>query len=192
MRRVTGLFLVFLVGFLFSGCAYKASISDAVFINKEYDFSTIKRVAILPFENLAEDRSAGEVVRFVVYNEIQKFVETVPPGDVEKILKQKNITKLSEITKEDLKSIAKTLQVDAFITGYVYKYGETRAGSVTVPEVAFSLNIVEPEEGSIIFSVTKSGTGDSFFARHFGMGITTVNELALKLVREALNELKNI
>lgn len=192
MRKAIGLLLIFLTGLLFSGCAYRAPISDTVFINKDYDFSNIKRVAILPFENLTEDRSAGEIIRFMVYNEIQKFVEAIPPGDVEKILKQKNITKLSEISREDLKGLAKTLQVDAFITGYVYKYGEARTGSLSIPEVAFSLNIIEPEEGSIIFSVTKFETSDSFLARHFGVGITTVNKLALKIVREALNEFKNL
>lgn len=190
MRRWFRLLSFFALVLLW-GCAAKPLSSD-VFINKEYDFSVIKRVAVLPFENLTEDRNAGEIIRYMVLNEIQSIVETVPPGDVEKFLKEKNIQKMSDLTKENLKSMAKALKVDAFVTGYVYKYGESRAGNISLPEVALSLNLIEPEEGTIVFSVTKFATSDNFFARHFGTGITTINQLALKLVREAINELKNI
>ncbi len=189
-KIIRSLFLILIL--LTLGCAKKFVPSDSVFINKDFDFSIIKRVAVLPFENLTEDRNAGDIIRYMVFNEIQKFIETVPLGDVEKFLRQKNIQKINELTKEDLTSLAHTLKVDALVTGHVYKYGESRTGTINLPEVAFSLVIIEPEEGSIIFGVTKSGRSDSFLAKHFGVGINTVNQLALKLVKEAVDELSKL
>ncbi len=166
--------------------------SKEVFVNQSFDFGTIKKVIVLPFVNLTEDRSAGDVIRYLVVSELQELVETVFVGDVDRVLKRMNVSDVRELAAEQIKEICKELKADAVITGVVYKYGEARSGNISYPEVVITINMVEPEGGSIVWSVTERKSGGSFLAKHFGLGIRTLNELAIEAVKDAIKTLKNI
>jgi hypothetical protein len=63
------------------GCGGKSN--PGFYINQEIDFSYIKRVAVLPLDNLTGDKFAGDAVRHVVMSELLAtgLVEVSCPGD---------------------------------------------------------------------------------------------------------------
>ncbi|MFH7835553.1 MAG: hypothetical protein QXL51_03045 [Candidatus Aenigmatarchaeota archaeon] len=155
------------------------------------DFSTIKRVAVLPFENFTNERNAGDIVREVVINEflVSDLVDVVLPGDVANVLEKLRIKPGQPLNSEQIKALAQILKVEAVITGTVNKYTEVPYGNISIPEISITLRMVEADSGSIIWSVTKNYKGTSFWSKHFGTGKETMSDSAMKAVKEAIKTL---
>ncbi len=189
MRSLKYLFTLSIVFLLISGCGGKGT--PSFYINQDIDFSFIKRVAVLPFENFTSDKFAGDAVRQVVISELlaSGLVDVVCPGDVNAAIDSLKIKTGSSPNAEQIKSIGKTLKVQAVIIGAVNKYGEIREGSISLPEVSLTLMMADAGSGSIIWSVTKAKVGGGFWAKHFGARADTMSETVLKVVREAIKTL---
>ncbi|HHN65961.1 MAG TPA: hypothetical protein ENK09_11420 [Nitrospirae bacterium] len=181
--------LLFLASVLVSGCA--STTTGTFHISENVDFSYIKRVAVLPFENLSDDKNAAEIVRQLVISELlaSGLVEVVYSGDVMAALKRLNIKETTSLSTRQLRAIGKDLNVQAVIVGTVEKYGEVRMGTISAPEVTITLMMAETEAGSIIWSVTKTRGGAGFMARHFGARPETLSETTLRVVRDAVQTL---
>lgn len=179
---------IFLLIFI-SGCGGRKT--PSFYINQDIDFSFIKRVAVLPLENLTNDKFAADAVRQVVISELlaSGLVEVVCPGDVESALNAMKIKKGETLSAEQIKALGKKMNVQAVIMGAVNKYGEIRIGNISAPEVTITLMMADTGSGSIIWSVTKTGGGASFWAKHFGASAPTMSETVLKVVREAIHTL---
>lgn len=174
--------------FVGSGCGKG---TPSFYISQDIDFSFIKKVAVLPFDNLTADKFAGEVVRHVVISELltSGLVEVVVPGDAISAIQNLKIKPGTPLNAQEIRSIGKELKVQAVIIGAVEKYGEIRYGSVSAPEVTITLIMADTSSGSVIWSVTKTRGGASFWARHFGSRAETMSETVLKVVREAIQTL---
>ncbi len=157
-------------------------------IREDVDFSFIKKVAVMPLDNLTKERFAGEVVRQVVISELlaSGLVDVVVPGEVMAAINKLSIKSISSPSAEQIKAIGKSLKVQAVIMGSVEKYGETRTGNISSPEVTITLMMADTSTGSIIWSVTKTRGGAGFMARHFGAKSKTMSETVLAVVREAI------
>lgn len=175
--------------YFLTSCGGKASPSH--YINQDTDFSFIKRVAVLPLDNLTNDRFAGDVVRQVVISELlaSGLVEVVAPGDAIAAMESLKMKAGQAPNAEQIKSIGKALKVQAVIIGAVNKYGELRDGNVSAPEIAITLMMADTGSGSIIWSVTKTKGGADFWAKHFGATADTMSEAVLKVVKEAIQTL---
>jgi hypothetical protein len=64
-----------------------------------------------------------------------------------------------------------------------------RIGNITAPEVTITLMMADTSSGSVIWSVTKTGGGANFMARHFGAKSESMSEAVLRVVREAIQTL---
>ncbi len=168
-----------------AGC--RSSI-PAFHIREDVDFSFIKKVAVMPLDNLTKERFAGEVVRQVVISELlaSGLVDVVVPGEVMAAINKLSIKSISSPSAEQIKAIGKSLKVQAVIIGSVENYGETRTGNISAPEVTITLIMADTATGSIIWSVTKTHGGAGFMARHFGAKSKTMSETVLAVVREAI------
>jgi TolB-like protein len=155
---------------------------------EDVDLSFIKKVAVLPLDNLTNDRFAADAVRQVVVTELllTNIVDVALPGDTVAAVEKAGIKSVSSISAEKIKELGSALKVQAVILGAVERYGEIRSGSFTAPEVAITLMMADTASGSILWSVTKSSVGDSFMARHFGARSDTLSELTVKVVRECV------
>lgn len=180
---------ILILSFLISGCGGRGG--SSFYINQDIDFSFIKRVAVLPLDNLTNDRFAGDAVRQVVISEFlaSGLVEVVCPGDVNAAFETLKIKTGQSPNAEQIKAIGKTLKVEAVIMGAVNKYGEIREGNVSSPEITITLMMADTTSGSIIWSVTKTRGGAGFWAKHFGARADTMSEAVLKLVRESIQTL---
>jgi hypothetical protein len=175
---------------LFTGCRSSNSTNSPVFyINPDVDFSFIKRVAVLPLDNLTDDRAAGEVVRQIMISELlaSGLVDVVVPGEVITALNTLNIKSMSVLNTEHIKALGKTLKVEAVVLGSVEQYGYNRFGNISAPELTITLMMADTNTGAIIWSVTMMGGGASFMAKHFGAKTMTLSETVLSVVREAIN-----
>lgn len=185
VNRYVFLFFLFVV-IISMGC--RGSAPSTYHIREDVDFSFIKKVAVLPFDNLTPERSAGELVRQIVVSELlaSGLVDVVVPGEVNATLKSLNIKSTSSLSKNQIKTIGNTLQVQAVILGVVEKFGDIRTGNISSSELTITLMMADTSAGSILWSVTKTGGGAGFMARHFGTKTKTMSETVLSVVREAI------
>jgi hypothetical protein len=161
------------------------------FVHAQYDFSTIKKVAVLPLENLTADQMASEKVRKTVVSELLAagVVDVIETGQVNRTLAQANIQSASTVGTDDLKKIAAALGVQALIVGSVDTYERINVGGANFPEVAVTLRAVDAATGTIIWSATRTGGGVGIAGRLFGVGGETLSEATQKTVRAALTTL---
>jgi TolB-like protein len=159
-----------------------------VHIREDVDFSFIKKVAVLPFENNSDNKSAGEIVRQLVISELlaSGLVDVVYSGDVMAALKRQDIREITSLTSKQIRNLGKDLKVQAIITGSVNRFGMTRMGKISAPEVTVTIMMADTDTGSIIWSTTVTRGGADFWARHFGTRAETLSETALAVVREAI------
>jgi TolB-like protein len=189
MKLLKQLFTLSVLLFLVSGCGGKSA--PSFYINQDIDFSFIKRVAVLPLDNLTNDRFAGDAVRQVVISELlaSGLVDVASPGDVISAIEGLKLKTGQSPNAEQVKTIGKTLNVQAVIIGAVNKYGEIREGNVSAPEVTITLMMADTTSGSIIWSVTKTRGGAGFWSKHFGARADTMSEAVLKVVKESIQTL---
>jgi hypothetical protein len=165
--------------------------TPSFYINQDVDFSFIKRVAVLPFENLTNERFAGNMVRQVVISELLAtgLVEVTVPGDPIAAIENLRLKPDDPLSAEQIKTIGKNLKVQAVILGAVEEFGLVRYGNISAPEVSITIMMADTSSGSIIWSVTKTKGGASFWSRHFGARSDTLSETVLEVVKDALKTL---
>jgi TolB-like protein len=184
----------FLIIFLFAvsisfSCAGRET--PPFYIRPDYDFSYIKKVVVLPLDNLTNEKFAGEAVRQVVICELLAtgLVDVAVPGEADAAVDKLGMKSIKSLNAEQIKTIGNTLKVQAVVFGSVEKFGEVRIGNISAPEVTITLIMADTSSGSIVWSVTKTGGGASFMARHFGAKSETMSEAVLRVVREAIQTL---
>mgnify|MGYP001107989300 CR=1 FL=1 len=161
------------------------------YIRQDYDFSYIKKVAVLPLDNLTNEKFAAEAVRQVVICELLAtgLVDVVVPGEADAAIDRLGLRSIKTLNAEQIKAIGNALKIQAVVLGSVEKFGEVRIGNISAPEVTITLIMADASSGSIVWSVTKTGGGASFMARHFGAKSETMSEAVLRVVREAIQTL---
>lgn len=161
------------------------------FIHSTYDFSLVKKVAVLPLENLTSDQQAGERVRKAVIAELLAagVVDVIEPGQVNRALNLLNIQSVSSISVDDFKKLGASLGVQALFLGSLDVYDRITLGGGSFPEVTISLRALDPGTGTIVWSATHSGGGVGIVGRLFGFGGDTMSEATQKTVRAALQTL---
>ena len=186
--RKRGLLLIISL-FMLIGC--RGNMQTPYHVSKDVDFSFIKKVAVLPLENLSREQAAGEIVSRLTISELlaSGLLNVVVPGEVMSIVNELNIENTSSLNKKQIKEIGRALSVQGIVMGSVEQYGYAKIGSSTVPEITISLMMVETGTGDIIWSVTKRRGGDGFLSRHFGASSQTLSKTALDVVREAVGTL---
>ncbi|MEN8263772.1 MAG: hypothetical protein ABFR82_09940 [Nitrospirota bacterium] len=183
--------LIFLILMFFTAGCQSTNVAPEFHVSEDVDLSFIKKVAVMPFDNLTSEKFAGDIIRHVVVTELLAtgLVDVAIPGEVINSMKRLKIKSISALTAADIKKIGKSIKVQAIILGSVEQYGEIRAGNISVPEVTISLMMADAASGSIVWSVTKTRGGATFLAKHFGASSETLSETVLKIVRESLQTL---
>ncbi len=159
-------------------------------LKENVEIDKIKRIAVLPIENLTSKRFAGEYVRRTVIAEfLSRGIDVIEPGEVTSVLRDKGVRTVSEISIEQLKEIGEELGVDAIISGSVGAYGISRGVSVSYPEVSLHLLMIDVSTGNIIWSAWATEGGPDFWTRHFGAEGLSLSETLQKVVEEMVDTL---
>jgi TolB-like protein len=172
---------------LASGCPRRLT----TFVHPQADFSLIRRVAVLPLENLTQEPTAAEKVRQLLIIQLLSSgsVEVVDVGEVARGLRAANVSNPASPGTEDLRRLGKELGVEAVLGGSVQEFAQGRAAGAPATSVALVFRMMETETGQVIWSSSVSKSGVGAMARLFGVGGDSATERARKLIEKALDSL---
>ncbi len=186
-QNIILLFIAFV--FLLSavwGCAVRPK----HYSKPEANVKNIKKVAVLPFENLTTDELAAEKVRRAVIAELLvKGVEVVEPGEITRVMRELNIGSSGGIESDNLQKMGEMLGVEVFMDGSVGSYNVRQGVNLSYPEVSIHLMLLEASSGDIIWSAWHTSGGPGFMARHFGTEVPSLTEATKKVVNETIDML---
>lgn len=170
------------------GCS--GNLATTEFTNPQFDFGFIERMAVLPLEDLADDRQAGVRTHRILITEIlaSGAVDVVEPGEVqavaERIVRGRGIPSSSEVIE-----LGRELGVQAVMVGSVTQSEVVRSGTVGVPVVTIDLHLLETETGSAVWAVTHTEQGSGAAAKWLGTGAEPISATTRKCVQNALRSL---
>lgn len=175
-----------------AGCAGR--IPATQFTNPKFDFSFVERVAVLPFENLSNDRQAGLRATRLMITELlaSGAVDVVEPGEVETALAKLQIGqpgRSAQPSTEQILSLGKTLNVQAVIVGTVTQSETLRSGAVAIPVVTLDTHMVETETGATVWAATQSEKGGGAGARILGTGGEPISQTTRRCVQRLIETL---
>ncbi|HWC64698.1 MAG TPA: GNA1162 family protein [Thermoanaerobaculia bacterium] len=170
-----------------AACAH----SVTQFVHPNADLAALKSVAVLPFENLSADRTAGDKVQKIFSSELLSTgaFNVVEPGLVSKTLKASRIETVESLGPGDFKKLGEELKADAVFMGTVVDFAESRSGQTPTPDITIQLRLVECQSGATVWSASRSKSGASASARLFGIGGQSLTEAARQVVRQELGTL---
>lgn len=169
------------------GCA---SSHQTGFLHPNADLGMIKKVAVIPFENITEDRGAGEKVTRIFFVELLalEVFDVSEPGQPVKVLRAKG-TSIDALGPADLQRIGKELEVDGLFLGSVVDFNESRSGSSQDPRVTVQIRLVDTQSGTTIWSASQTRSRAALSTKLFGVGRESLTEAARDLVRAELKTL---
>lgn len=171
-----------------SGCG-SAPVS---YVHPTADLTYITTVAIVPFQNLTQERGAeGKTANMVASEVLRRGVfDVVEFGEVIKVLREEGFRQEEGmISKNIAERAGKRLNVQAFITGAVQEYGLSRGGGSAYPEVSLALNLVDAKSYKILWEANHSLKGGTVMDRLFGVGKKSPSDLSQELVADMLDTL---
>lgn len=164
-----------------------------LFFKPAYDFSTPKKIAVLPFENLSDDGGAGEKLQKIFLVELlkQKKWQVLEPGEVEEALKELRIRATDKLSSERVGQLKEKLGLDWIFFGTVLEFSAPQAGSNEPPVVSLTARILDAASGEIVWAAFGSRQGDDAeFLFEVGR-VNSTSELAKKIAEKMVAALKN-
>ncbi|MGA1844607.1 MAG: hypothetical protein ACMUIS_08605 [bacterium] len=179
---------------------------NRVYVNPNANFRFVKKVAVLPFENLSQDRFADKKVWdiFVTTLLASETVEVPELGEVLRVMNTLGIASAASdqtsfspqdqkstgtVTKDAARDLGQALGIQGIILGRVEEYGIIRSSSGSYPEVSLTLRMIDPKTGSIIWAVSHTEKGSRVLPSILGIGEDTLTETALKASRHIVDTL---
>ena len=179
--------VIAVVGCIASGCAS----SQTHYLHPNADLGMIKKVAVIPFENVTEDRTAGDKLTRIFFVELLALdvFQVSEPGQSVKVLRSQPGTALDALGSPELQRIGKELGVDGLFLGSVVDFAEARSGSTPDPRVTVQLRLVDVQSGTTIWSASRTRSRASVAAKLFGVGRESLTETARDIIRSELGTL---
>lgn len=173
--------LVLLLG-LCLGCS--SSLEPTRFINPAFDFGFVERVAVLPLENMTNDRQAGDRATRLLMTELlaSGAVDVVEPGEVRAALEKIAGTRRAPSTDEVVR-LGSALDVQGIILGSVNQSESLRSGTVQIPVVTLDVHMLETETGRSVWAATHTEKGSGAASKFLGTGAEPISETTRRCVR---------
>ncbi|OGF44236.1 MAG: hypothetical protein A2452_05515 [Candidatus Firestonebacteria bacterium RIFOXYC2_FULL_39_67] len=161
---------VIAVAILLNACSFQR-----VAVKKGYDFSGIKRIAVLGFTNNLEFKNSGDVVadEFVMQL-LNKSYSVIERGRINAILNEQELGAMNKLDPSTIKKVGKILGVDAILTGSVVKYLEDSnriiyfndkdgnpisQSRLQQAEVSITARLFDVETGEVVWSGSNHDSG---------------------------------
>ena len=192
LRKKNMLFLtMFITAFVFIAFSFCLAQTETAANDTTHEkTSAIKRVAILPFDNVSGDPDAAKRITNILLTQLfskNKVIKVVELGEVEKALIEERVRNTGEIDIETAKKLGKALNVEYLILGSVVEYKMVRIGNNDYPVVGVTARALDAKTGSIIWSDHGYGRGNQR-EKIFGIGrIISFSELSEIVVDKIVN-----
>jgi polysaccharide biosynthesis protein PelC len=175
--------LILLIALAAAGCG-----GPTRYVRGNVDLGAIATVAVLPFENVTNDKLSADRVHKIFLTELlnRDAFKVVEPGQVVRTLRREQFDPAA-LTSEDIKRLGQSLKAEALFLGSVLEYDEGRAGAgPATPRVRLAFRLVDTESGSTLWSVSRTRGGATVAARLFGVGGASASDLAQEIIRDEL------
>lgn len=161
------------------------------YTNAQMDFSAVRTVAVMPFQNLTSDDQASERVRdaFMGMLLATEQIYVLPPGEVARGVNRVGVRIPQTPTVEEITKLKAVLEVDAVITGVLREYGPVRSGSAEANLVSLSLQMIETQNGTVVWSASSTKGGITAVDRLLGSGGQPMNDVTTQVINDLLDQL---
>jgi len=178
--------ICFLTLVFLGGCVFGKGVGD-VYHDELMDFSSIRSVAVLPFNSLVQDQTGASRVRdtFTTMLMATGSIYVIPYGEVARGISRTGMADATQPTPDEIKKLAGIIDADAVISGVLREYGEIRSGSISAPVISLSLRMYDRESGTVIWVGSTTRGGVNMVDRLIGGG----GEPMDVITREAVNDL---
>jgi TolB-like protein len=151
----------------------------------------IRRVAVIPLENLTSDQGAGARASryFVAELLATEAFDVVEPGEVARVLSAQGSVRFAELTQEQASTIGTQLGAQGLILGSVGESQTVRSGSASASYVTVNVRLVETDTGQTVWSTTHTEGGRGFWSSLFGTGTPSIGEVTRRCVEKCVNTL---
>lgn len=186
-----------------AGCA-----GPHVYIHPTPGLDRIRRMVVMPFDNLAKDDKADEKVRanFVIELLRTGVFNVVDTGEVDRTLQREGLSysvsqsaipsvRVSGTEQEAIapvpvsSKIGDALKAEAILVGAVETYSTERVGDQTIPEVSISARLIDAETGIIIWASAHTRRGSAGIPI-LGWGkMISLNMLSQQVIQDMVNSL---
>ena len=141
------------------------------------------RIALIPFENLTDDKAAFDQIMPVVKNRIEsKGFELVNEDSLNNFLCKERVRSTGYISREIAQKIKKEFSVEGVLLGSITSYYPIKN-----PQVGLLARLIDPTNGVILWANQASATGEDF-TTILGLGtIKSMEKLILDVVDRLLN-----
>ncbi|MDH3309030.1 MAG: CsgG/HfaB family protein [Acidimicrobiia bacterium] len=170
------------------GCS--SNLATTEFTHPSFDFGFIERLAVLPLEDLADDRQAGVRATRMLITELlaSGAVDVVEPGEVQAVA-QRVVRGRGVPSNKEVIELGRELGVQAIVVGSVTQSEVLRSGAVSIPVVTLDLHLLETETGTAVWAVTHTEQGSGAAAKWLGTGAEPISATTRKCVQKALRSL---
>lgn len=191
MRHFRPIHLLLLICVLALAGACAEGIKATRFTNPRFDFGFVERAAVLPFENLSNDREAGFRATRLLVTELlaSGTLDVVGSGEVQAAVAKQTGTRNTRPSSQDIVALGKALGVQALFIGSVSQSEVLRSGRVGMPVVTLDVHMVETETGASVWAATHTEKGGSLGAKVLGTGGAPLSETTRRCVRNLLKTL---
>ncbi len=173
-----------LLAFSTAALACAGGLKPTRFINPDFDFAFVQKVAVLPLENLTADQQAGVRTTRLLITELlaSGAVDVVEPGEVRAAL-ERLPGRQSIPSTEQVIELGQKLGVEAILVGSVTQSETMRSGTVFIPVVTLDVHMLETETGAAVWATTHSEKGAGLSAKLLGTGAEPISETTRRCVR---------
>lgn len=162
-----------------------------VYVRSELDPSELKRIAVLPFDNLSGEEGAGESVTEIFTLELMRTgrFDVAEPGRVKTAVKERRIRTTRDMDLQAAKWLGETLDLNLILVGSVLDFEIQDFQNKRVPVVTVILRLVQANTGTTLWSVCGSRKGDDR-ETFFGWGrVTSLSQLGSMVASDMLRNL---
>lgn len=149
------------------GC--ESLIKSRSFVNPNADFSFYQRVGLLPFNNLSDDRLAGDKMTEMFMTEllIGAGLDVMDPGQfntvVAQVLKTNAPIAGQELSPAQLTQIAEIAKVQGIFMGTIHDYKMVQIGADQYPLITMTVKFIDAPTGTVAWQSSMSATGGPNF-----------------------------
>jgi hypothetical protein len=173
-----------LLAVLLEAAACGKKLPPTQFLNPNFDFAFVEKVAVLPLDNLSDDRQAGVRATRLLITELLSTgaVDVVEPGEVQAALDRTAVRQRIPTTEEVVK-LGQALGIQGIITGSVTQSESLRSGTISIPVVTLDVHMLETETGAAVWAVTHTEKGAGLAAKVLGTGSEPISETTRRCVQ---------
>jgi len=167
--RTLKFFLLFALCFLFFSHSEAAQLSQKI------------RIAVFPFENLTDDRTAPVQIMPVLKRQLEgKGLEIVDENSLNKLLLKERVRFTGYIPKDIARKIGKELNVKAILVGSINSFYPQKN-----PQVGLLARLIDSSDGAILWAHQASATGEDF-TKILGLGTVRSMDRLISIVVDRL------